>query len=87
MPVIPSAKPDKRRTSARGSFARTLLPALLLFTLLIPSGSAADRQILSGHLPAALARFHLPPLARLTATNRLKRVPSARVRNLVFGSR
>ena len=44
-----------------------------LFSLAVPStGLAAERQVLPGHVPAAIAKFDLQPVDRLPATNHLQ---------------
>jgi hypothetical protein len=44
---------------------------LALFFSAIYPGVAAERQVLHGHVPAAVARFNLQPTGQLPATNRL----------------
>ena len=52
--------------------------ALLLFTT---PGSAAERQVLRGHVPAAVARLNLRPVGRLPATKRLNLAIGLPLRN------
>jgi uncharacterized repeat protein (TIGR03803 family) len=52
--------------------------ALLLFTM---PGSAVERQVLLGHVPAAVARLGLRPVGRLPATNRLNLAIGLPLRN------
>jgi hypothetical protein len=55
-------------------FQRFLFAINLAVSLLVPSTTIAQpaaRQFLRGHVPAAVARFHLQPIGRLSATTRL----------------
>jgi subtilase family serine protease len=52
--------------------------ASILFAMV---ASAAERQVLNGHVPEAIARLHLQPLGRLPATNRLRLAISLPLRN------
>ena len=54
------------------------LALLFLFTTPAP---AVDRQMLHGHVPAAVANFNLQPLGRLPATNRLNLLIGLPLRN------
>ncbi len=45
-----------------------LFSGVILFST---SSQAADRQVLRGHVPSAVAKFNLQPVDRLAATNRL----------------
>jgi kumamolisin len=56
-------------------FGKTIMApasgAMLLLALNSPS-LAAERQVLRGHVPEAIARLNLQPVGRLPATNRLQ---------------
>ena len=69
---------DARRGFARA--ATTVACGALLLTL-ATSTSAAERQTLRGHVPAAVARLGLQPLGRLPATNRLNLAIGLPLRN------
>jgi subtilase family serine protease len=49
----------------------SLIIGLALFAMLVPPAFATERQILSGHVPEAVARLSLRPVGALPATNRL----------------
>ena len=51
---------------------------LLAFT---SASSAAERQVLRGHVPAAVTKLNLPPAGRLPATNRLNLAIGLPLRN------
>ena len=55
---------------------------LMLFVLFASAAFAAERQILSGHVPDAVAAFHLQPLGRLPATNHLHIAINLPLRNI-----
>ena len=55
---------------------------LMLFFLFASAAFAAERQILSGHVPDAVAAFHLQPLGRLPATNHLHIAINLPLRNI-----
>lgn len=65
--------PETEKSSAqRGSVKRlavSLLAALLLF--FARPAQAVERQTLHGHVPAAVAEYHLQPTGRLPAANQL----------------
>jgi subtilase family serine protease len=48
-----------------------MIAGLALFALLATPVLAAERQVLKGHVPAAVARLNLQPTGRLPATDRL----------------
>jgi subtilase family serine protease len=54
--------------------------ALLLFPIL-PASSAADLQVLRGHVPEAVSQLKLQPISRLPATDRLKMTIGLPLRN------
>src|ERR1035438_10083576 len=56
-----------------GGFTRLALAAAMAVVLFSFSAGAQDagRKSLHGHVPPALARFHLQPTGHLSATNRL----------------
>jgi hypothetical protein len=58
---------------AGGGFTRLALAAAMAAALFPFAARAQDagRKSLHGHVPPALARFHLQPMSRLPATNRL----------------
>src|ERR1035438_7713365 len=58
---------------AGGGFTRLALAAAMAVVLFSFSAGAQDagRKSLHGHVPPALARFHLQPTGHLSATNRL----------------
>ena len=58
---------------AGGGFTRLALAAAMAAALFPFTARAqgVGRQLLHGHVPPAVARFHLPPMSRLPATNRL----------------
>jgi hypothetical protein len=53
-----------------GAGLRTAVSGAMLLLFTTP-GSAAERQVLRGHVPEAVARLNLQPVGRLPATNRL----------------
>jgi hypothetical protein len=60
-----------------------LVTSVAILTL-IPFATFAEttaRQLLRGHLPSAVARFHLRPVGRLAATNRLSLAIGLQLRN------
>jgi subtilase family serine protease len=66
-------------------FVRTILSEMAigaaLFFLLITTATAAERQTLQGHVPAAVAKFGLQPVGRLPATNRISLAIGLALRN------
>ena len=58
-----------------------MVAGLALLFLLTTPAPAADRQMLHGHVPAAVAQLNLQPLGRLPATNRLHIAFNLRLRN------
>jgi subtilase family serine protease len=58
-----------------------LIAGLALFALLATPVRAAERQILPGHVPGAVARLNLQPIGRLPATNRLDLLIGLPLRN------
>ena len=54
------------RWSIRLAFAAAMAAALLPFTT---RAQGVGKQLLHGHMPPAVARFHLQPMSRLPATN------------------
>ena len=66
------------RWSIRLAFAVAMAAALFPFTT---HAQGVGKQLLHGHVPAAVARFHLQPLSRLPATNRLNLAIGLPLRN------
>ena len=60
---------------------RTTLGYLILIALLGTSARAADRQVLPGHVPQAVAKLNLQATGRLPATNRLRLAIGLPLRN------
>ncbi|HTV40277.1 MAG TPA: S53 family peptidase [Candidatus Sulfotelmatobacter sp.] len=56
------------------------LPAFVAFTIATPA-APAQRQFLSGHIPAAIQKLHLQPAGRLPAGTRLSLVIALPLRN------
>jgi hypothetical protein len=56
------------------------LAVALLFSAIFP-GIAGERQVLHGHVPAAVARFNLQPTGQLPATNNLRLAIGLPLRN------
>jgi uncharacterized repeat protein (TIGR03803 family) len=52
-----------------------------ILAMLTTPGSAADRQVLRGHVPAAVEKLNLRPIGRLPATNRLNLAIGLPLRN------
>ena len=73
----------EQKTATLGRLGRRLMAVasagmLLAFT---SASSAAERQMLRGHVPAAVAKLNLPPIGRLPATNRLNLAIGLPLRN------
>jgi hypothetical protein len=64
-------------------FIRLALAAVMVAVLLPFKAGAqgAGKQMLQGHVPSAIARFHLQPMSRLPATNRLNLAIGLPLRN------
>jgi uncharacterized repeat protein (TIGR03803 family) len=60
---------------------KTTLGSLILIALLGASARAADRQVLPGHVPPAVAKLNLQATGRLAATNRLRLAIGLPLRN------
>ncbi len=63
-----------------GAGLRAAVSGAALLTFTTP-GSGVERQVLRGHVPAAVARLGLRPLGRLPATNRLNLAIGLPLRN------
>ena len=57
------------KPSIRGVLLTSARVSVLL--VLATAAKAAERQVLHGHLPAAVTKLNLPPVGRLSSTNRL----------------
>jgi hypothetical protein len=66
------------RWSIRLALAAAMMAALLPFAA---GAQVAGKQLLHGHVPPAIARFHLQPMNRLPATNRLNLAIGLPLRN------
>jgi subtilase family serine protease len=69
-----------RAESIRSFLVLSALVVLLAQAIGIPA-NAGQRQLLSGHIPAAINRFHLRPIGRVSAGQRLSVVIGLPVRN------
>ena len=49
-----------------------IVAGLVLLGLLTLPGRAADRQVVQGHVPAAVAKLNLQPLGRLQADQQMR---------------
>jgi subtilase family serine protease len=62
---------NKQLQSSRLAFGRALAAGSALLAVLTAAAPAAERQVLRGHLPAAVKTLGLQPTGRLPATNRV----------------
>jgi subtilase family serine protease len=71
------------KTPGRWSLIRraAVVACLSAFTLLLTRVQAAERQVLQGHIPLAVASLHLQPVNALATSQRLKLAISLPLRN------
>jgi subtilase family serine protease len=80
--LYPSKNSMQKQTFSEA--ARRLAVAILFAAVIFPlslRAQNAGRQFLHGHMPPAIARFHLSPVGRLAAANRLNLAIGLPLRN------